>query len=343
MNANPEIARLARAGFHFPGAVDMLTPEITARIAQDADPAIVTTPNSGIPTYLNTYVDPELVDVVFAPNRAVEIIGDEVQKGDWVTPTAVFIQTENTGEVSTYGDFNANGVTGVNPTFEDRQNYLYQTIVNYGDRESAEYGLARINLANEKRKSATLVLNKFQNVSYFNGVANLKNYGLLNDPSLSTALTAAAAWGDATSGTDIYNDVKALFHQLQTQTEGLIDMDDEMTLALSPTKNVYLNNVATVGSSSPTGIYSTARQLIKDNFPRITIRTAPQYTTGSGELMQLIAKRLEGHVTAQAAYSEKLRAHRIEQRTSSFLQKLSQGTFGTIIYRPLAIAQMLGI
>ncbi len=344
MNRNPELALLERRGFVWPGAMDFQTPELLERMAQDAEPAIVTPANSGIPTYLNTYVDPQLIDVLFAPNRAVEICGAEVQKGSWVTPTAVFIQTESTGEVSSYGDFNQNGVTGVNPTFPVRQQYLYQTIINYGDREAEEYGLARINLANEKRKSAAIVLNKFQNTSYFSGVANLQNWGLLNDPSLSAALTpTAGAWGETTSGTQIYNDVKSVFFQLQTQLDGLIDEDARMTLSLSPTKSVYLRNVATVGSTTPTGIYSTARQLISDNFPNIRVVNAVQYTTGSGELMQLKVDELEGVRVAEPAYSEKMRAHRIVQETSSFNQKFSQGTWGTVIRRPLGIAQMLGI
>lgn len=345
MQASPEIQRLARLGFHFPGAMDMLTPELIDRIAMDAEPTIVTSPNGGIPTYLNTYVDPELVDVVFAPNRAVEIVGEEVQKGSWVTPTAVFIQTESTGEVSSYGDFNQNGVTGINPTFPQRQNYIYQTMVNYGDREAEEYGLARINLANEKRKSAALVLNKFQNVSYFNGVANLENYGLLNDPSLSTALTPAnGAWSlSATTGTIIYTDIVSMFGELQTQTGGLVTMEDEITLAMSPQTQVNLLKLAVVGGSTPTGISTNVFDLLKKAFPNLTVKTAVQYATSSGQLVQMIAKSLEGHRTAVCAYSEKLRAHRIVQETSSFHQKMSQGTFGTIIYRPLAISQMLGV
>jgi len=83
--------------------------------------------------------------------------------------------------------------------------------------------------------------------------------------------------------------------------------------------------------------------LLKKALPKLEIKTAVQYATPSGNLVQMIATSLEGHRTAVCAYSEKLRAHRIVQETSSFHQKFSQGTFGTIIYRPLAIAQMLGV
>jgi hypothetical protein len=344
MHVNPDIARLSKLGVHLPGVVDYQTPENVRAfaMAQDAQPTIVTTANSGIPSFLNTYVDPQLIDVLFAPNKAVEIVGTEVQKGNWATPTAVFIQTENYGEVSTYGDFNANGVVGINPTFPQRQQYVYQTNVVYGDREADMYGEARINLANEKRKSATIVLNKFQNTSYFLGVSNLQNYGLLNDPSLTANLTpSAGTWTAATSGTTVYTDILAMFSQMQTQTQGLVEMEDEMTLAIPPVVAPALLKIMTIGS---TGIAGNVRAQLAEAFPKLTIKTAVQYnSTGSGNVAQLIAKNLEGLPTAVCAYSEKLRAHRVEQYTSGFRQKMSQGTWGTIIFRPLAIVGMIGV
>jgi hypothetical protein len=38
-----------------------------------------------------------------------------------------------------------------------------------------------------------------------------------------------------------------------------------------------------------------------------------------------------------------MRAHAVERKTSSFLQKKSGGTWGAIILQPYAIAQMLGV
>ena len=343
-NPAPIIAELKSRGFVFDGAIDMQTPETLARLAVDAAPQIVTSANGGIPTYLNTYVDPELVRVAFAPNKAVQIVGEEVQKGDWVTPTAVFPQVENTGEVSSYGDFNENGVTGVNATFPQRQNYVYQTMVQYGDREGEEYALARVNLANEKRLSATTVLNKFQNSSYFYGVANLENYGLLNDPSLSAALTPGnGTWTSATSGTTIYDDVLTMFAELQTQTQGLVEMTDKLVLVMHPTTLPNLLKLATVGSTTATGVTTNVIDLLKKAFPALRIETAVQYLSGSTYSVQLFAEELEGVRSAICAYSEKLRAHRIVQETTSFKQKFSQGTFGTIIRRPLAFTIMSGV
>jgi hypothetical protein len=134
-----------------------------------------------------------------------------------------------------------------------------------------------------------------------------------------------------------------MFTELQTQMLGLIEMTDAITLAMSPATHVNLLKLAVVGGATPTGISTNVIDLLNKAFPALTIKTAVQYATGSGQLVQMIATTVEGQRTAQCAYSEKMRAHRIVQETSSFHQKISQGTFGTIIYRPLAIAQMLGV
>ena len=83
--------------------------------------------------------------------------------------------------------------------------------------------------------------------------------------------------------------------------------------------------------------------ILKKNFPNLTVKTAPEYATASGQLMQLMLDEAEGQRTADTAFTEKLRAHPIVVGSSSFKQKKTQGTWGTVIFRPAAIAQMIGI
>jgi hypothetical protein len=84
------------------------------QIGMDAQPGLVTQSNSGIPAFLSTFIDPKLIEVLIAPMKAAEIIGSELQKGDWVTETAMFPVVESTGESSSYGDYSENGVAGAN-------------------------------------------------------------------------------------------------------------------------------------------------------------------------------------------------------------------------------------
>lgn len=340
-------ALMERAGVHFmgqPGA-DFQAPNVSLRMAHDgfacdAQPSLITVSNSGIPAFLSTFVDPKLIEVLVSPMKAAEVVGGEVKKGDWVTKTAMFPMVESTGETSSYGDYSENGSAGVNSNFPQRQSYHYQVMTQWGEQELETAGLARIDWANRVNIASILTLNKFQNKTYFFGVAGLQNYGLLNDPALSapivpvTKTAGGTSWSVATAQ-EINADVQKLYKQLQTQAGGLVQLDSKMTLAMSPISEVYLTKT--------TDFNVNVSDILKKNFPNLTIKTAPEYSTASGELVQLILDEAEGQRTADTAFTEKLRAHPIVVMSSSFKQKKSQGTWGTIIYRPAFIAQMLGV
>lgn len=345
---NPTLQALyERAGIVFMGNpnADFQVKSPTLRMAHDgfacdAQPSLVTVSNSGIPAFLSTYIDPKMIDILVSPMKAAEVVGGEVKKGDWTTETAMFPVIESTGETSSYGDYSENGVAGVNSNFPQRQSYHYQVMTQWGERELEKAGLARIDWANRLNIASVLTLNKFQNKTYFFGVDGLQNYGLLNDPSLSAAIVpttktaGGTSWAVATA-TEINADIQKLYKQLQTQAGGLIELTTKMTLAMSPVSEVYLTN---------TTIYNVnVSDILKKNFPNLKIVTAPEYTTDSGELIQLIVDEYEGQRTADTAFTEKLRAHPIVVGSSNWKQKKSQGTFGTIVYRPAFIAQMLGV
>lgn len=308
-------------------------------LAMDAQPSLITTSNAGIPAFLSNVIDPQVVRVITQPMRAAEIYG-ETKKGDWTMLSTQFPVVESTGEVSSYGDYNNNGSSGANVNFVPRQSYHFQTISQYGERELEMYGLAKISYKSEIDIASALVLNKYHNLTYFFGVQGLINYGGLNDPSLIAPITPAAkagggfTWVTATPDEE-YQDVLNLFAQLQSQMGGNIDVTETMTLALSPGRQALLQKTNQFGIN--------VIDLLKKNFPNLTIKTAPEYATVAGELMQLILNNFEGVQTAYAAFTEKMRAHPVIPGLSNFSQKKSAGTWGTVIRRPICIAQMLGI
>jgi len=339
-------ALMERAGVHFMGqpSLDFQAANVAhnMNVAMDAQPALITTSNAGIPAFLSTYVDPKLIEILVSPMKAAEVVGGEVKKGDWTTETAMFPVVESTGETSSYGDYSENGSVGVNSNFPQRQSYHYQVMTQWGERELERAGLARIDWANRMNIASVLTLNKFQNKTYFFGVAGLQNYGLLNDPNLSAAIVpttkvaGGTGWAGAT-GLEVVADIAKLYKQAQTQAGGQIDLSTKMTLAMSP--------VAEADGMIKPSLYmnTNVREYLKTLYPNMTIKTAPEYTTASGELVQLIVDEVEGQRTADTAFTEKLRAHPIVVQSSSFKQKKSQGTWGTVIFRPAFIAQMLGV
>ena len=356
MNRNSELAVFERvAGIYLPGAVDYIKPEWKHDfgMAMDAQPTLVTTGSSGIPAFLTTFIDPDILRVLTTKNQAANIMG-EVRKGSWLDITAMFPVVEQTGEVSSYGDFNTNGRAGINTNFPTREAYLYQVMVEYGELEMERAGLARIGWAAELKGAAINILNKFQNLTYFYGVAGLQNYGLLNDPSLPAPIAPAikaaggAKWWlnnslNATAN-EIYADVQAMFAQLVTQSGGNVDQASKMVLALSPRSAAAL---------TATNQYNVnVSDLLKKNFPSLRIETAIQYGAlstanpqgvAAGEVVQLIAEQVEGQDTGFTAFNEKLRTHPLIRDVSSFKQKLTAGSWGAVIRQPFAIAQMLGV
>jgi hypothetical protein len=338
-------------GVHFMGTdarLQLSEKERGGRLAMDAQPELVTISNSGIPAFLSTYIDPKMIEVALAPMKAVDIVGEETKKGDWTLETAMFPLVESTGQVSSYGDYSQTGVAGANVNWVQRQSYTYQVITQWGERELDKMGLARIDWANRQNIASILTLNKFQNESYFRGVQGLANYGLLNDPTLSapiapivysteTTWAQKATLANGEGAIAVYQDIQAIYEQLVSQANGLVELDMEspLTLAMSPASQVYLTLTNTYNVN--------VQDMLKKNFPKMKIQTAPEYATASGNLVQLIADEMLGQRTASCAFTEKLRAHPIIVKSSSFEQKKSQGTWGTIISRPFLIAGMLGV
>lgn len=352
---NRELIELAdRAGIVFPGAVDWLPRDAADdndwgqvrvgmdeafKLASDAQPALVTTPNSAIPAFLTTYVDPKLVQVLVTPNKAAEIYG-EVKTGDWLTETAMFPMVESTGEVSSYGDFSENGRANANFQYENRQSYLFQVFTEWGERELERAGLGRIDWAARLNIASALTLSKAANYYAFYGVAGLQNYGALNDPALPAALTPGTKTAGGTSWsvalpTEILADVQKMFAQLQVQTGSNLEMDMRMTLAMHSVSETYLANTNSFGL--------TAAEMIKKVFPNLRIIQAPQFLSGSTYTCQMFVDELEGTRTFDVAFNEKMRAHAVIQNSSSWKQKKTSGVWGTICRFPAGVVSMAGI
>jgi hypothetical protein len=351
MNRTPDFARDAARlenewGIIMPFAMDYMLPEYQRnfQMALDAQPTLVTTPNSGVPAFFTQLVDPEAVRVLQVPNKGALILGEQ-KKGTWIDQTIFIPVIENTGEVSGYGDYNTNGKSDVNEEWEQRQSYLFQTVIEYGDLEVERAGAAKLNLVSEKQISAGKTLDKFMDLTYHVGINGLQNYGLLNDPSLPAALTpttkaaGGVKWVNAgvvvATAAEIYADFQMLFNQLTLVSGSLIDQDSKFKL-------VYPNTVA--GALTAVNSFGiTIKAFIKESFPNVEYQVDPRYATAAGNLVQLIAGDFDGKKTGYCGFNEKSRDHQILRALSSYAQKRTAGTWGAIIRYPLAFAQLIGV
>lgn len=322
-------------------------------LAMDAQPQLVTAPNSGIPAYMTFFTDPDILRVLQAPNKAAELFGEK-QKGDWTKSTLIFPVVEQTYEVSSYGDYNNNGSAGINTNFPERQPYLYQTIVQYGDLEIERVGLAKINFVSEQKNAAINGLNKFSNLAYFQGVQGLQNYGLLTDPNLYPAIAPSpkanggVSWlnGTAPNATanEIFADIQSLVNQLISQSSGVIDVDSKFILAMSPRSQ---------GALTATNTFNVnVMALLKSNYKNMTIGSAIQYGAvtaqnpqgnPAGETVQLWCPDAEGQDSGYCSFNTKLVAGPVIRDLSSYKQKMTQGVSGFILRQPFAMSTMCGV
>lgn len=358
-------AEFERDGYYFTGAQEILDnpgwredwhmaldarPEL---FGMDAQPALAGTASAGIPAFLTTIIDPQILEVRQAENKGAEIY-DEVRKGTWETESSLFPVVENTGVTSSYGDFNNNGSAGVNMNWEARQPYLFQCVMQYGDLELARAALARIGLAAEKRNSVAKALAKQENLIYFKGVQGLANYGLQNDPNLLPSIAPAPkanggfSWlvnGITPNATpnEIFVDFQTNVNNLIVQSDGNIDTDSEFVAVMSPSRKGAITATNSFGVNT--------MQLLKDNYPNLKLVQAIQFGVNSAqnsqgvvsEMFQIIAKKPGGQETGWVAFNEKLRAHRLIPDMSSFKQKMTSGSYGAIIRQPWAVSVMVGI
>ena len=326
-------------GFVFDGVRGWNTPENRLALAQDA--ALATTPNGGVPVEFGAYIDPTVVEILTAPRNARKLFREE-KKGDWTTPYFKFRISEMVGGTEEYSDY-ANGVTSdVNNEWMSREQYLFQTTITYGDREVALASTAKLSLASDKQRAAATRIEIDANKFYLTGVAGQAVYGIFNDPNLPASITAASTgtgssplWSKKTT-TQIYDDILALFAQLQTQSNGLIDQNTPLKLCISPALNRYLGTA--------TDFNVSVWDMLRKYFGSIEVVTFPElHALDSDETIFLIAPTVAGQKSASLAFSEKMRSGRLIPDVSSFRQKFVSTTYGGIVYMPFAFASMTGM
>lgn len=328
-------------GFDFGrNARQWITEDNMPQILQDA--ALITHANSTVPAELLAYIDPTVIEIMTAPRNARELFAEE-KRGDWTTPYFKWRADEVTGSTSAYSDFGQFGVSGVNSEWHTREQYRFQTIIEYGDLEQDMAAQVKINLAAAKQRAAATTIDIDANKFYLLGVEGKEIYGSLNDPNLPAAVSPISVSGvTAWSGKDAiarYNDVIKLFTTLVTQLNGLIDEKSPLKFVMSPATRTLL--------AEPTALGLTVMKMLQDYFPAAEFVSLPQlgsaHAPAATETLMIIAPEVLGNQTGLLGFGEKIRMGRIVPSLSSFAQKVTGTTYGGVIRVPAAIAQMTGI
>ena len=335
-----KLDQLKDYGVHLPRGAELLDEPTRTKLvaAMDAAGPMVTQPNNGIPAMLTNYFDPRVIEVLVAPMNA-ELLYGAVQKGDWATNTTTFMVVESEGETATYGDYSENGQSSHNTNFPQRQSYGFQTNTQWGDKQMDVAAKARLNYTQRQQIASALILRKKENNIFLFGVSGLQNYGLMNDPALiaPVAPTTGAGgntWAQKTSD-EIYADFVLAWANLIAQGNGLINTKSEVVVGIP--------NVVEQNLTKQNAYGQVLKDRLKLAYPNMTIETIPEFATASGNLMQMIAKNVEGQPPGELAYAERMRAHGVVRHSSFYSEKKSGHAWGAVLYYPNFISQILGI
>jgi hypothetical protein len=327
--------KLARSkGFNFGANARFMDKAEAVRIADSMDP------NASVPAYMRAYADPRVIEVLTA-ERAYRKIAPEVKSGDFATGFTQFRSIEFTGFTTPYGDYDGNGVSGVNTAFPTREQYRFQTTIKVGDLEQQLNAEAKLDLFANKQKSAAINIDiDFNNFALY-GVEGMAVYGLLNEPSLNAFITPYVVDGQtvwtAKDATQQFADITKLVKELYSQAAGHIDKNTATKLLVSTETLADLDKVNTYGLST--------MDMIKKTYPNMEVITVPELynETLQTSTMMVLANEVYGQNVVEFPYTDKYYAHEIVRDLSSWQQKISAGTYGSVVFLPFAVAGMTGI
>lgn len=314
------------------------------RIAMDAAISMVTAPNVTVPQMFQTYIDPTVIETLTAPRKSTEIF-PEAKVCDWADQQVVFRQNEKVGSTQPYSDFGKGTTAEVNYNFESRGIYRFQDFIQVGDLEQDIMGKMRVNLLSDKQAAATETIAIDANRFNLFGVANAKIYGLLNEPNLLAAITPlnvgtvetpVTAWADKTP-TQIHDDILEMVGTLVDRTEGLVQYDTPMVLAIPPSLSTYLLKASMYG-------VAPVMEMLKARLPNVTVKVLPELKDETGVCSALLCvQNLGGKPVGKFGFADKLRTSRVILDHTSMSQKWSSSTNGFILYQPLGIVRMTGL
>lgn len=260
--------------------------EAAARsIARDA--ALQTPVSVGVPALFTTFIDPNVVPILFGAQNASKVFGEE-RKGDWTYNFFTFPVEEFAGNVTPYSDFTENVSSDVNFAYPTRENFLFETVIKYGDREAGVAAKAKLNLVGSKQQAAAYVLAMAHNKFALYGVAGKKIYGMLNDPNLPASIAPTSVNSNSTwpakvaanpegAANLVYDDINKLWIEISGKNAGLVDQNMRIVLAISNKRAAYL--------TQPNNFGRTAMSMLKQSFPNLEIVQLPELSTTAGEML----------------------------------------------------------
>ncbi len=319
----------------------------------DADTAVFNPASSGAPLPLLTIWTNKQIHQIFKAMKLKALAGD-FQQGTFGVRQIKVPVIGAVGSVVPYDDLSMNGDNDYNVTYVTRNIAYFETSLNYGELEIAEWSLSKLDAVGMKRNARdTVTIPQFQNDLGFNGYSAVSYpaiYGILNEPDLNPFITLPAdgtipgtttkttAW----SGKDysqILRDIQLLWNDVLLRSLGKVDTNSKAKLCYPPSVEAALL------TSTVFGI--TVKEQLKKQYPGLEFVSVPNFeaslnSSNQTVVMLLLENPATGEMPFQELFTIKYMAHRPVPMASSMAEKVSMGLGGVMLFYPLYVSGAYG-
>lgn len=262
--------------------------------------------------------------------------------GNWHDDEIGIRTEEDFGLAELYGDVTNIPLANSNPGFELRDVVRFEQGFQVGELEMRRMGAAGFQQEQSKRRAATKSLDVARNLVGWNGIANTRTYGLLNDPNLPpvASLGAGTAWLSATFD-ELVDHFTNLRNALETQMGQSLRDDANFLLLLPAGYRGVMNKYNTAGNMS-------FGQWLAENYPntRTEYINSLKAAIGGVDVAYLIAENVAeldesdtDSATLIQAVPSRYEVAGSEKRAKGYIETASNALAGIIVLRPWAIAR----
>lgn len=262
--------------------------------------------------------------------------------GNWHDDEIGVRTEEDFGLAELYGDVTNIPLANSNPGFELRDVVRFEQGFQIGELETRRMGAAGFQQEQSKRRAATKSLDVARNLVGWNGIANTRTYGLLNDPNLPAvqALGAGTAWLSATFD-ELVAHFTSLRNSLETQMGQSLRDDANFLLLLPAGYRGVMNKYNTAGNMS-------FGQWLNENYPNVRTEyiNSLKAAIGGVDVAYLIAENVSeldesdtDSATLIQAVPSRYEVVGSEKRAKGYIETASNALAGIIVLRPWAIAR----
>jgi len=276
--------------------------------------------------------------------RAIDKIAGITEAGNWYDDTVIQQVASPVAKAELYGDSTNIPFANYSHTYETRGIVRYEQGFEVTQLAEAREAAGGINMAAEKRGSATMALeiarNRLGFYGFFNGTT--RAFGLLNDPGLPAYGAAAAKVYGLMTFEELTTELATQLGNIMVNSGGNVDQNSAYTIVLPLGYSTIMTKPNTYGQ--------TPMAWLMENYPNARIEYAPEFIAANGgaNVAYYFAERVEdGSTDGGEAITQIVPAKFFnigsERRTKGYIEDFGSATAGVMVKRPYLFIRRTGV